>query len=562
MPRLISVEVKSLGQLFEVGPGFRLPWFQRAYSWQTQQVARLVGDLIEAMAGPQGESYPLGTVMLADVPGKDGLAIVDGHQRIVTLTILAAVLRDLEPPGAIRTLLEGFVRGAGGSSRPFRLVPQANVAEFLAAAVQRDGATTADFDESETPFSDSERRIVEVREYLRSRLAGASSATRALRRNLARFLSDRCRVIVHLYDSEEYAWRELSVEEDTRLAFDPAAQAKSTILGVMPDAEREAAGQIWEDCEERIGVAAMGELLGHIRTLKSRRRSEKPLEHEICVLFELHRTGRPFVNEWLKPHAAILESMRARRREPSTGDVLPDGARDAIERMGWIEPRFWVPAALHWLSLRGAGDPETIEFFRRLDRLVWMLRIAGIDPPLQRRRIIEVVDELDKGGAPRQLTTLAIEDALSAATVESLRAQNFCLKSHAAAVLRRISAIRGRDPGPVDKKMVTVEHILPRNPDRNRRWWGSFLSKQDVKAHVNRLGNLTFLTHADNQLAATKDWPEKRMILARSGFVLSEDVASVERWDRAAIAERTEELIAILMRDWEPDHRAVHVALR
>lgn len=551
MAELLSVEIKTLGQLLGGRQGFRLPWFQRAYSWQTHNVARLVGDLIEAMSRPGTDGYLLGTLMLADVDGKPALAIVDGHQRIVTLTILAAVLRDLEPPGPVRSLIEGFVTAPPGAPQEFRLAPQSNVTRFLASAVQRDGATAAELDESERPFSDGERRIVEVREFLRSRFGGRRPATRALRQNLARFLAERCQVIVHLFASEDEAWRALGVEEETRLAFDPAAQAKSTILGVMPEGERDAAALAWEECEALIGPVAMGELLGYIRTLKSRKRSEKPLEHEVCELFELHRSGREFVAVWLKPLAASFDLLRETPRGHPAQGALPEGAREAIRRMGWIEPRLWVPAALHWLSLAGPAHAETIDFFRRLDRLVWMLRLAGVDPPLQRRRMIDVLNEIDTRAAPGRMTSLAIESELAAGAIDNLRAQNFCLKHHAAAVLRLLSTIRGRDPGPIDKEKVTIEHMLPRNPDRNRRWWTAFITKQDVKTHVNRLGNLTFLSNPDNQLAATKDWAEKRDILARSGFVLSEDAAAIAVWDQAAITARTEALISILMREWD-----------
>ena len=120
-----------------------------------------------------------------------------------------------------------------------------------------------------------------------------------------------------------------------QLAFDPAAQAKSTILGVMPEGERDAAALAWEECEALIGPVAMGELLGYIRTLKSRKRSEKPLEHEVCELFELHRSGREFVAVWLKPLAASFDLLRETPRGHPAQGALPEGAREAIRRMGW-----------------------------------------------------------------------------------------------------------------------------------------------------------------------------------------------------------------------------------
>lgn len=549
MSRLLSVEVRTLGELITATTGFRLPWFQRAYSWRTEQVARLLGDMLEAMAGGNGEEYLLGTLMLAAVPGRDRLAIVDGHQRIMTLTILAAVLRDLEPAGPTRTRLEGFIGVPPEASGGFRLLPQGNIAEFLARYIQKDGGTAIDVDESEESFSDSERCVVEVREYLVSRLEKGRGA-KAMRRDLTAFLADRCRVILHIFDCEDYAWRTLNTEESTRLAFIPGAEAKAAILGVLPAAERDAASLAWETCEERIGTAGVGEVLGCIRTLKIRKHSEKPIEFDICKLFELERGGMGFIQNWLKPNTDRFALLRAPVRD---GGPWPADVAGSIERLGWIEPAIWMPAALRWIEVRGPDHVQTRAFFRRLDRLAWVMRIAGVDPLRQARRIVDVVNQLDGAARPEDMPSLAIETQLWGDAIENLRAQNFCLKHHAPLVLRRLSALLGRDSGPVDKRHVTVEHMLPRNPDKNRRWWRAFRTPKDVKAHVNRLGNLTFLSNVDNQAAATKDWPAKQAILAGSGFVLSEQAATSGEWDRDAILARSDALIELLLRDWELD---------
>ena len=543
MPRLLSVEVRTVAELFALVPGFRLPWFQRAYSWRTQQAARLIGDLTEAAGRKDDAEYLLGTMMLADAPERERLALVDGHQRVVTLTILASVLRDLERPGVLRARLQGLVRDGSGR---LKLEPQSTVSRFLEKYVQREDGTVIEIDDSEEAFSDSERCVVEVREYFLGRLQTGTDAS-DLRAALAGYLLDQCKVIVQLFDNEDYAWRMLDIEESTRLAFFPGAQAKATILGVVPASEREAASRTWESFEDRIGTAGVGEVLGYIRTLKARRRTERPVEFDICRLFEIDRGSKLFIEEWLEPNVGRYELLRdsARARE------WPDAVARALGWLNWIEPPVWMPAAMHWLAAHDPADEGSAEFFRRLERLSWLMKIAGVDPSLQLRRIISVIDQLDKSGRPAEIPAFDIEPNLRRDALATLRAQNFCLKHHAHLVLRRLSVLMGRDSGPVDRMNVTIEHMLPRNPDRNRRWWKAFASNKDVKAHVNRIGNLTFLSHKDNQAAANRDWSEKRKILAQSGFILSEQAAKAAEWDRAAIDARGESLIAILMRDWD-----------
>lgn len=66
---------------------FEVPPFQREYSWQEDEVKEFFRDIQGSL---DTESYFLGLVILTDEGGRK--QIVDGQQRIVTLTLLAAAL--------------------------------------------------------------------------------------------------------------------------------------------------------------------------------------------------------------------------------------------------------------------------------------------------------------------------------------------------------------------------------------------------------------------------------------------------------------------------------------
>lgn len=549
MPSLISVRVCTIGELFSQSAHFRLPWFQRAYAWQTRQVARLLGDLLEAMSKPgAGSEFLLGTLYFATAQGQPGFAIVNGHQRNLTLTILFAVLRDLDVDGPLSLQVAGFISVEGATPHRYKLSPQPRLAEFLRVHVQDAGATMVEpMDDAEDDLSDCERNILEVRDFIRSRLGDGKSGSE-LRANLFDFLSHRCRVVVHEFDDEAEAWRAFNVESDTTVELDMAADAKATILAVMAPEERLAASRKWEACEHKLGPARLGDLLLHIRTLKSRKRLDNPVQNDICMLFALDRDASAFTDGWLVPYAnhyAVLEAAIGGR------GPLPEDARDGVVHLSWIDGSLWRPAALRWIETRGSSHSDGPLFFRRLERLVWMMRLAGIDPPLQRSRMIAVANDIDDVSGPEDMRSLEIEAALRRDATVNLRAQNFCKKAHAPAVLRRLSKLLGSDPGPVHKETLTIEHVLPRNPPRNRNWWVHFKTKNSIAEHMHRLGNLTFLSQSDNQLAETHDWPDKRPILERSAFTLSQQAAETPEWNRQAILSRTEVLIKILFKAWD-----------
>jgi uncharacterized protein with ParB-like and HNH nuclease domain len=69
-----------------------VPIYQRAYAWTDEQVTELLKDLSDAII-TRSEEYFLGTVVLTK--GQAGRQmVIDGQQRLVTVTILIAAIKD------------------------------------------------------------------------------------------------------------------------------------------------------------------------------------------------------------------------------------------------------------------------------------------------------------------------------------------------------------------------------------------------------------------------------------------------------------------------------------
>ena len=87
----------SINQLFSNADSlYQIPRYQRPYSWGDEQLEKLWDDLIEALENDP--NYFLGSVITAKPEDSNTyLDIVDGQQRLTTLTILLCVFRDLFP---------------------------------------------------------------------------------------------------------------------------------------------------------------------------------------------------------------------------------------------------------------------------------------------------------------------------------------------------------------------------------------------------------------------------------------------------------------------------------
>lgn len=82
----LNAAANTAGAIFSASE-FDVPPFQREYSWQEDEVREFFEDLQRSL---EDDTYFLGLIILTDEGGKK--KIVDGQQRIVTLSLLAAAL--------------------------------------------------------------------------------------------------------------------------------------------------------------------------------------------------------------------------------------------------------------------------------------------------------------------------------------------------------------------------------------------------------------------------------------------------------------------------------------
>ena len=86
----LKIELLGVGNALQ-NKMFSVPIYQRSYSWEDKQVQDLLNDINSAIENGESE-YFLGSVVVTK-KGKR-FEIVDGQQRIVTITMIIAAIRD------------------------------------------------------------------------------------------------------------------------------------------------------------------------------------------------------------------------------------------------------------------------------------------------------------------------------------------------------------------------------------------------------------------------------------------------------------------------------------
>ncbi len=149
-PANISGEEHLISKIFSDEFSFTIPIYQRPYGWTIDESSALLDDLLSFLGDDKQSMdelspYFLGSIVLIkrDSPSAE---VVDGQQRLATLTILLAVLRKLTAAkfaDGLTHYLYQQGRLVEGTQNSYRLTLRDSDAEFFRDYVQDpDGLST------------------------------------------------------------------------------------------------------------------------------------------------------------------------------------------------------------------------------------------------------------------------------------------------------------------------------------------------------------------------------------------------------------------------------------
>jgi hypothetical protein len=220
----IEARESTIGHIFSDEYAFEIPPYQRPYAWEQEQVEELLSDLLDAMDnGSDGSVYFLGSIVLIKSPNQPPAKVVDGQQRLTTLTMMLSVLRDLSTDPEVKIVRRNYVyqkaNPDSGAKDRFRLLLRQRDQGFFQKYIQNPDATKT-LPNSNT-LEGSQQNIARNCRYLRTELEGLPET----RRNaLVAFLIQRCYLVVVAVPTAEAARRIFTVL-NARAARRPAVTA-------------------------------------------------------------------------------------------------------------------------------------------------------------------------------------------------------------------------------------------------------------------------------------------------------------------------------------------------
>ena len=561
MAKTLEAHDKLIREIFEGSYQFEIPDYQRPYAWTTEQATELFDDLYSAMQDARvsggGSQYFLGSIVLIKNDRDPKSSVVDGQQRLTTLTMLFAVLRTVMPDAAddITDFLYKKGKFSLGEKNEYRLTAREEDADFFRTHIQEPGGI-AQLVASTDKLEDSRLRY---RENAMLLLEKAKALSPDDRNALWKFLANDCSLVVISTPDLEAAYRIFSVLNNRGLDLAPIDIIKAEVLGSIrrmgSEDEAHTYSKKWSEIESRLGRDAFGELFGHIRSIYAKQKQRATLVKEFKERVSEYKTPIDLVDKVIKPYAKVWGFVRNADFE------VTEYAEKINEHLSWlnrVDFKDWVPPALFY-SKRFRQQPKLLaEFFKALERLTYFLLVTkvGINERIEIYAALtkEIEPDAFKGDLAA-LTTLTLSDAQKQKFVEALDGNVYDdLPKARMALVLRLESLR-RAPGVRLQDAVSLEHVLPQTPPDGSDWIKWFPDKDERDYWTHRLANLVPLDRKKNSSARNSDFARKKKVYSEgkgtaSPFVLTREVWEKNEWTPTLLAERQKFLVALFKRHW------------
>lgn len=553
--KTLSAHEQPMAKVFSDDFAFSIPGYQRPYSWTTEQAGELIDDLLEFME-PDGEGtgalnpYFLGSIVLIKglTPESE---VVDGQQRLTTLTILLAVLRELADNTKDEKKLNEFIYEEGneysGAVDRYRLTLRSRDAEFFREYVQKEGGLSHLADLQEV-LTDSKKNIRENALHFRSALEPRPSS---VRKRLGQFILQRCYLVVVSTPDLDSAYRIFSVLNDRGLELSHTDILKSEVIGEVPDKYQDEYTNKWESIEDDLGREAFQSLFGQIRMIFRKAKAKGTLLEEFRTHVKPRENPRSFVDDTLQPYARAYAEITESSFESASG---ADQINAVTENLGLIDNTDWVAPAIYFLRKYRNDSEILLKHLRDLERLAAGMMVIRTNFNHRMERYGRLLRAAEEGkdsfeeGSPLQLTA---EERQKALQVLDGDIYNSRIR---VPVLLRLDGLVSDEGAVYNHKVITVEHVLPQNPRHDSAWMSLFPDEEERYWDTHRLGNLVLLSRRKNSRAQNFDFERKKQEYFQhdgaAPFALTADVLARSEWTPEVIEERQQELLGRLKSAW------------
>jgi hypothetical protein len=542
----------SVGSLFSQEYFFRVPEYQRPFSWDSENFDDLIDDIVTAS---KEQEYFLGTIVLHKIDAAGHYDVVDGQQRLTSLLILLACLRDLLDDESFKSDIQNKImqRKNVVDGIPEKVRLEVRDREIFQSLVLTDGATKGDpnwkdLDESASRYATA---VKSFREKL-------GSLTQTELQNLVKFLSQKCVVIFLATATFDDAFRLFTIVNDRGKQLRRIDVLKS--INIAPDVVsketvRKRLAQTWEDLEKDLGESTFESIFHLLRLVLLKDKPQGDLLKEFTNRIFAKATvakGEPFIDK-------VVKYVKLYRKVFEDRDVIDGRSPDHNYYRALIHIMDSEFKASEWRACLLAyverfNSDDLIEFCLSIEKVYleqWVQGVRKDERYAAYAKILALIESAKKPSDVIAAMTYKPEVIKAAVERTDIYAAGFCKY-----FLLRLELVTSEHDNPREFTAKSIEHVLPQVPDPSGSWAREH-DLANISEYVNTIGNLVLLSRSKNSAARNFDFSKKKATYLKdrvSDYPRSLEVLAQKRWTRSVIRRRTEDAIAKILRDPRKKH--------
>lgn len=526
----------TVGGLFSGDRFYRIPNYQRPFSWDEDNFVDLVDD---TMSAKRDSDYFLGTVVFYKQDGD--LVVVDGQQRLTSLLILLACCRDAienaDYKGELQDCILQKAQLLKKISQRERLYVKDR--EIFNEVVLTEGGTTNNYDERD--LTEPAIRYVIAADIFHDRLKSLSEEGKL---EYVNFLTQHSLIIYLQASTFEEAFRLFEIVNDRGKQLRRIDVLKAFNLApeyVAADAVRDHLAARWEENEESIGESAFEDIFFLLRMilLKDKPQGDLLSEFKDRVFDKkIVQPGEKFI-DLLSAYVDIYRQVFIERSylEGSDEDYRFQSLIFIMDNE--FRASEWRACVLSFAKKFGRNG--FYGFCLKLEKLFLTHWINGVRKDERYADYTKVLNLIEAAKAPAAISENVGGDpeVIKAA----IRGSDLYGKGYAKYVLLRLELSASEFEHPRCFTAKSIEHVFPQNPSDDSDW-SAQASAEERPDFVDLVGNLVLLNRGRNSSAGNREFGQKKeTYLAKrvSDYPRSLEVLGYEHWTKEIIIKRTDE---------------------
>jgi hypothetical protein len=538
----MKAEERTISNILTEQTCYEIPPYQRPYSWEKENVQQLLDDVWEAFTEDDNE-YFVGSLITIERERDRRYDVVDGQQRLTTLNLVLARMRDHIVDEAVKADLGKRILPrnvyTGEAETPRLLLRKKDQNFFRRHILEAQPVPAKDLETLEAP----RRHLVQNSEVVDS---FCQTKTQQELKLFAHYVLRKVYVVFVITYSWKSAYRLFNVLNARGMPLSNTDLIKNSLFGVL-GAEAQRSDELeerWLEFEEEVGIERLDAFFGHHRTSLSATKARGSLHEEMEPLIRAH-TGGPFsfldaVADSAKNYMRIIES-----------DFQDAAAMRALRSLRRVEYDEWIPPLLTFLNHQVADMVEA-EFLELLEKITIQNWVRRLGRTARLTAYYQLISAIKAGKPADEVRQVFRNNARNTEFMELLGGELYGKAFDSAVLLRLEEVSQDESVTKSYNGRLTIEHVLPQALKED--YWKDRFTKEEHELWLHRLGNLALLCGHKNYKAQYYDFERKKKIYSerntKVSFDLTKEVCDQQDWTVQEIKTRHERLLKLAEQTW------------